>query len=126
MNKLTKEEQVRVVACLVEGNSLRATSRMTGTHRTAIQKLLVELGVACSAYQDKAFWSTTIIPFHRRQLFLSSDLGKFSHLFGVMIAPVRWNGVFGASAPMTAWNRTGGGFMVGSLPWLFAPGHFRR
>ncbi|HEY5042904.1 MAG TPA: IS1 family transposase [Verrucomicrobiae bacterium] len=55
MNKLSKEEQVRVVACLVEGNSLRATSRMTGTHRQAIQKLLVELGAACSAYQDKTF-----------------------------------------------------------------------
>lgn len=55
MNKLSIEERVRVVACLVEGNSLRATTRMTGTHRTAIQKLLVELGVACSAYQDKVF-----------------------------------------------------------------------
>lgn len=53
MNKLSKEEQVRVVACLVEGNSLRATVRMTGVHRTTIQKLLVELGAACSAYQDK-------------------------------------------------------------------------
>lgn len=55
MNKLSTEERVRVVACLVEGNSLRATTRMTGTHRTAIQKLLVELGSACSAYQDKVF-----------------------------------------------------------------------
>ena len=55
MNKLSKEEQVRVVACLVEGNSLRATVRMTGIHRTMIQKLLVELGAACSAYQDKIF-----------------------------------------------------------------------
>jgi IS1 family transposase len=55
MNKLSKEEQVKVVACLVEGNSLRATVRMTGVHRTTIQKLLVELGAACSAYQDKVF-----------------------------------------------------------------------
>ena len=55
MNKLTTEEKVRVVSCLVEGNSLRATTRMTGTHRGAIQKLLVELGAACSAYQDKVF-----------------------------------------------------------------------
>ena len=53
MNKLSKEEQVRVVSCLVEGNSLRATVRMTGIHRTTIQKLLVELGAACSKYQDK-------------------------------------------------------------------------
>jgi len=72
-------------------------------------------------------WSTTIIPFHRRQLFLSSRLGKFFHLFGLVIAPVRWNGVFGALAPKTQWNRTGGaGFMVGWWPLLFAPGHFRR
>jgi IS1 family transposase len=55
MNKLSKEEQIRVVACLVEGNSLRATVRMTGIHRTTIQKLLVELGAACSAFQDKTF-----------------------------------------------------------------------
>ncbi len=55
MNKLTKEQQIRVVACLVEGNSLRATVRMTGVHRTTIQNLLLELGTACSAYQDKAF-----------------------------------------------------------------------
>src|ERR1700689_3501815 len=54
MNKLSNEEKVRVVACLVEGNSLRATVRMTGVHRTTIQNLLVELGKACSAYQDKA------------------------------------------------------------------------
>jgi IS1 family transposase len=55
MNKLTKAQQVRVVACLVEGNSLRATVRMTGVHRMTIQKLLIELSAACSAYQDKAF-----------------------------------------------------------------------
>ena len=55
MNKLSTEEKVKVVACLVEGNSLRATVRMTGIHRTTIQKLLVELGAACSAYQDKVF-----------------------------------------------------------------------
>jgi hypothetical protein len=30
MNKLSVEEKVRVVACLVEGNSLRSTVRLTG------------------------------------------------------------------------------------------------
>jgi len=55
MNQLIIEEQVRVVTCLVEGNSLRATVRMTGVHRTTIQKLLVELGTVCSIYQDKVF-----------------------------------------------------------------------
>lgn len=55
MNKLSTEEKVKVVACLVEGNSLRSTVRMTGIHRTTIQKLLVDLGKVCSEYQDKAF-----------------------------------------------------------------------
>ena len=46
--------------CLIEGNSLRSTVRMTGVHRTTIQKLLVELGAACSAYQDKTLRNLTL------------------------------------------------------------------
>jgi len=55
MNKLNTEERKRVVAALVEGNSLRAITRMTGVHRTTVMKLLCDLGRACSKYQDKAF-----------------------------------------------------------------------
>lgn len=55
MNKLNAEERRRVVAALVEGNSLRAVTRMTGVHRTTIIKLLCDLGRVCSEYQDKAF-----------------------------------------------------------------------
>ncbi len=53
MNQISTADRVRVVACLVEGNSLRATVRMTGVHRTTVMRLLVELGAACSEYQDK-------------------------------------------------------------------------
>ena len=55
MNKLSTEERTRIVAALVEGNSMRAVSRMTGIARNTINKLLVDLGGACSEYQDKAF-----------------------------------------------------------------------
>jgi IS1 family transposase len=55
VNKLTIDDRKRVVAALVEGNSLRAVTRMTGVHRTTIMKLLCDLGRACSEYQDKAF-----------------------------------------------------------------------
>jgi IS1 family transposase len=55
MNKLTTDERKAVVAALVEGNSLRAVTRMIGVHRTTILKLLCDLGRACSEYQDKAF-----------------------------------------------------------------------
>jgi IS1 family transposase len=37
----------------VEGNSIRATVRMTGVAKNTIAKLLVELGTACAAYLDK-------------------------------------------------------------------------
>jgi IS1 family transposase len=53
MNKLSTEERKQIVAALVEGNSLRAISRMTGASRNTLNKLLVDLGTACSAYQDK-------------------------------------------------------------------------
>lgn len=55
MNKLSNEQRMRVVACLVEGCSLRSTVRMTGVHRTTVQNLLINLGKACSAFQDKVF-----------------------------------------------------------------------
>jgi IS1 family transposase len=55
VNKLNTEDRARIVAALVEGNSMRAVSRMTGIARNTINKLLVDLGRACSDYQDKAF-----------------------------------------------------------------------
>src|SRR5204862_4143806 len=55
VNRLSTERQARVVGCLVEGNSIRATVRMTGASKNTVAKLLVELGQACSEYQDKVF-----------------------------------------------------------------------
>ena len=53
MNKLSSSDRVRVVACLVEGNSIRSTVRMTGIAKNTVVKLLADLGTACSEYQDK-------------------------------------------------------------------------
>ncbi len=53
MNKLDPKKQAQVVSALVEGNSIRATVRMTGVAKNTIVKLLVELGAACSDYLDK-------------------------------------------------------------------------
>lgn len=54
MNRLDPEKQAQVVAALVEGNSIRATVRMTGVAKNTIAKLLIELGAACSDYLDEA------------------------------------------------------------------------
>jgi len=53
MNRLSTEERIRVVGALVEGNSIRATCRMTGIAKNTVVKLLVELGEVCTRYQDK-------------------------------------------------------------------------
>src|SRR2546426_6084556 len=54
MNRLDKTRQKQVVAALVEGNSLRATARMTGVARMTIEKLLRDLGTACARFQNEA------------------------------------------------------------------------
>ena len=53
MNKLDSAKRTQVVAALVEGNSIRATVRMTGVAKNTIAKLLVELGAACSDYLNQ-------------------------------------------------------------------------
>ena len=53
MNRLPTEMRVQVVASLVEGNSIRATCRMTGVAKNTVVKLLTELGEACQRYQDE-------------------------------------------------------------------------
>jgi len=53
MNKLPLEKQVQVISALVEGNSIRATVRMTGVAKNTIVKLLIAIGQKCDEYQDK-------------------------------------------------------------------------
>ncbi|MGH7667203.1 MAG: IS1 family transposase [Candidatus Dormibacteria bacterium] len=59
MNRLSQTKRVQVVKALVEGNSIRATVRMTGVAKNTVSKLLVELGDACSEYQDDALRGLT-------------------------------------------------------------------
>src|SRR5580658_3197476 len=59
MNRLSQEERVRIIAALVEGNSIRATVRMTGVAKNTVVKLLEEIGRACAEYQDKALRNLT-------------------------------------------------------------------
>ncbi len=55
MNKLDIKKQTQIISALVEGNSIRATSRMTGAAKGTILKLLADIGKVCSEYQDKVF-----------------------------------------------------------------------
>jgi IS1 family transposase len=48
MNVLKPEKKQAVLNALLEGCSIRATSRMTGVHKKTIMRLLVEVGERCA------------------------------------------------------------------------------
>jgi IS1 family transposase len=52
MNKLSMDKKVAVISALVEGCSVRSTSRLTGVAKGTILRLLAEVGTACAQYQD--------------------------------------------------------------------------
>lgn len=60
MNKLTTKERAAILTLLCEGNSISATCRITGAAKNTVQKLLLEVGAACAAYQDNAMWDLQI------------------------------------------------------------------
>lgn len=53
MNRVPLSRRVQIINALVEGNSIRSTERMTGTHRDTICRLLVEVGDGCARLMDE-------------------------------------------------------------------------
>ena len=55
MNTLDKTKRVQLISVLVEGNSLRATSRICDVAFNTVLKFIPQIGMACADYQDKVF-----------------------------------------------------------------------
>lgn len=53
MNRLPIERRTQIVGMLIEGNSLRATSRLADVSINTVTKLLVDVGSASADYQDR-------------------------------------------------------------------------
>ena len=53
MYRLTTEKRTAVLNALVEGNSVRATCRLTGAAKGTVLRLLAELGEVCRALHDE-------------------------------------------------------------------------
>jgi IS1 family transposase len=53
MNRLSREDRVRILHLLCEGSSIRAITRLTGASKNTIVKLLSDAGNACAAYHDQ-------------------------------------------------------------------------
>lgn len=41
MNRLNLARRTQIISCLVNGNSIQSTERMTDTHRNTVTRLLV-------------------------------------------------------------------------------------
>src|SRR5947207_10911654 len=52
MNRLSTEQRAQIVGMIVEGNSVRSITRMTGVCQEAILKLLCDLGKACADHHN--------------------------------------------------------------------------
>ena len=48
VNRLNLQDRARILGCLAQGNSIRATCRMTGAAKGAVIKLLADMGAACN------------------------------------------------------------------------------
>jgi IS1 family transposase len=59
MNKLSREDRARIIHLLCEGNSMRAVTRLTGSSKKAVSRLMVDAGQAADWYQDRVFRDLT-------------------------------------------------------------------
>jgi len=53
VNRLSLGRRTQAINCLVEGNSIRSTERMTGIHRDTVMRLMVEVGEGCARIMDE-------------------------------------------------------------------------
>jgi hypothetical protein len=60
MNRLTLEKQLKVIAHLVEGCSIRATARMAGAHRDTVMDLGTSIGDGCQQVHDRLFCNLNV------------------------------------------------------------------
>jgi IS1 family transposase len=59
MNRLPLSKRTAILGMLVEGNSLRATSRLADVSINTVTKLLVDLGYVCAEYQSRTLRNLT-------------------------------------------------------------------
>ena len=71
MNRVPLARRTQIINCLVEGNSIRSTERLTNTHRDTIMRLMVEVGGGCAKLMNEACLSG----YHPHPLYVVCLLG---------------------------------------------------
>ena len=59
-NRLSRQRQIDVLRLLLEGNSIRSTSRLTSVHRDTIMRLVVRFGTNCQALLNERLTGLTL------------------------------------------------------------------
>lgn len=60
MNVLSRTDEITVLHHLIEGNTIRSTSRLTGVHKKTIAKIMVRFGAKCREFLDRELRDLTM------------------------------------------------------------------
>lgn len=63
MNRLSTGKRAQIIGCLVEGNSIRSTCRITGAAKNTVIKLLSDVGATCGTHQNEVLRNLTCSTF---------------------------------------------------------------
>ncbi len=83
MNRLSLGRQTQIINCLIEGNSIRSTERMTETHRDTIMRLMVQIGDGCSKLLDERMQNLNcrrVQVVERQNLTMRMSMRRFTRL----------------------------------------------
>jgi IS1 family transposase len=83
MNKLPIAKKVQIINLLVEGVSLRATSRLVDCSINTVTKLLVDVGIACQNFHDETVHGLTSQRIQLDEIW-SFVYAKESHVDGIV------------------------------------------
>ena len=108
MNKLPIEKRTQIIQCLVEGMSLRSTSRIADVSINTVTKLLVEVGAACQKFHDETVINVTSKRVQCDEIW-SFVYAKDKNVEGAVAAPDRagdvwtWTGIDADSKLIVSW-----------------------
>ncbi len=108
MNKLPLEKRTQIIQLLVEGMSLRATSRVADVSITTVSKLLVEVGAACQKFHDETVTGITSQRIQADEIW-SFVYAKDKNVEGAVAAPDgagdawTWTGIDADSKLIVSW-----------------------